>query len=504
MWGPLSYPPLETTVTAPTTSNIEELRARNLIHSPLLRLPYEIVVHILLLVMGDGKRTPTWVAILPTCHCLCQLILSTPALWGRIYCMPPENIFKRFEMAAWSPTEIYVHAHFSKDLKVIGAALDRVRCARQLHRDRIHTLEFHGITDMWPHFSWIFDQPLPNLKHLSVSACMESGIAIPLTDFIVGRHLETLSVDDVEIPASLCCFDNLRNLRVCFSELGDVRPQTLCQLIALLNSSPRLETFSFVHPTVPLRNDGQRRGVATLSHLSSLRLEVPASEVTSILDHLSLPVIDTLTLKPSKLVPADIPLFFRNDLLANRLFKGTPNFPHHTKSAIRMGGFELEGSQIDDWKEICPTMHKMVLLSATELEIIKDQLDEGHWREFARRRPEVRSIVSSYGPENWALSKGLWCALLPDRSRHPTTLFPKLGSVTLKAEHLSTIPSMALRCLRMRSEAGFKLKYLVVQDTSGKIPRVGRQPEEFGSLADVFVYCEAPKYLSEVDRRTVI
>jgi len=476
--------------------------ASNLIRSPLLRLPYEIVVHILFYVMGNEKRKPTLTPILPTCHYLCQLILSTPGLWGRIYCMPPESILKRFELAAWRPTEIYVHAHTPEEVKTVGAALKKVRSTRQLHRDKVHALEINGLTHLWPHFSWIFDGSLPNLRHLSISATTGPGIAIPLTESI-GKNLETLSIRDVRIPA-LHCYYNLRNLRIHFSSTYNMRPPTLCQLIAILKSSSRLETFSYARPDSWPPDTSQPRGVATLSHLSSLRLETCTSEVTSILDHLSPPAIDSLYLNPPGFKPSDIHLFFRNDVLANRLWKGTPNFPHFTSHFVAgMGRFQLHGNQDTDWKEVFSVIREMVPLSMTELGIARDTLDEGYWREFARRRPEVRSIVSSYGPENYGPSKGLWCALLPD-CRHPITLFPKLESVTLKGEHLSTIPPMVLHCLRMRSEAGFKLKRLEVQDTSGKIPRVGRQPEEFRSLADVFEYREAPKQLREVDRCTVI
>ena len=109
----------------------------------------------------------------------------------------------------------------------------------------------------------------------------------------------------------------------------------------------------------------------------------------------------------------------------------------------------------------------------------------------------MRSIVSSYDSKIFALSKGLWRALSPNHPPHPTVLFPKLESVTLKAEHLSMIPSAALCSLKMRSEAGFKLKRLEVQCT-GTLRNVGRQVEDFKPLADVFVYSEAQMRLCDI------
>ena len=429
--------------------------------------------------------TPTWTTILPACHHLRQLILSTPALWGRIYCMPPKNIFRWFELAAWSPTEI--HACGYEDEEEIEAALDRVRSACKLRRGGIHTLEFKSNSSVWPHFSWIFDEPLPNLKHLSIRAKVDLDFTIPLIDAI-GKQLESLSVQGVDVHATSYHFYNLRNLHI-----DDSPTLTMDRLITILESSPRLETLSL--GDWMSCDDAQPRGVVTLSHLSSLRLKVPVWRAASILDHLVSPVIDNLILAPAGEL-SDVRPLFQKDILANRLLKATPNFPHiDSSNTVRMGGFQWEGCLDSEWAEIFLEMCRMVPLSVTEFEMTRDTLDEEHWRGFARRRPEVRSIVSSYECKNFGRSSGLWRALLPDHRDRPTALFPNLESVTLKAEHLSMIPSVALRCLRMRSEAGFKLKRLEVQDTCDKIRHVGRQPEDFKSLADVFVYCEAPTKL---------
>ena len=487
----------EPVAALPTVSPVEEFRARNLIHSPLLRLPYEIVVHILLFAVDDSKRTPTWTTILPTCHYLCQMILSTPELWGRIYCLPPEKMVRQFEMAAWSPTEIYGHFAMEREKGRVKAALDSVGDACQLRCDRIHTLEFCGGIDVWPHFSWIFDGPFPNLKHLSISLVMSPDLAIPFM-VSIGKHLETLSIDNVRIPVSSHLFWNLKNLHVGFSQDRSVRPLTMHQLITMLDSLPLLETLSLshIHPTIPRRGSGQSKRILTLSHLNSLKLTAPVLEVVSILDHLSLPSITSLILDSSDLEPSHLCLLFPDNILADRMFKDTQNFPHFTRSGmVRMGGLQLAPTGSANEQEFFLPMHKMVPFSVNELEIIQDMFDESHWREFARLRPEVRSISTSYEVKNFN-SKGMWCALLPSHRHRSATLFPKLESVVLKVEHLSVVPLLVLDCLRMRRKAGFKLKRLEVQDT-GKIRHVGRQPEDFRPLADVFVYCEDPIKLRE-------
>jgi len=472
--------------------SIEELRTMNRIQSPLLRLPCETLIYILLFTIDDTKQTPTWTAILPTCHYLCQTILSTPQLWERIYCLPPEKMLRRFEMANWRPTEIYAHLFTSKGEENVKAALDSVRDAGQLRRERIHTLEFRGVNDVWPHFSWIFDEPFPNLKHLTVFVVMGPGSPLPLT-LSVGSHLETLSIDNVNIPASSHLFHNLKNLHVGFSQDCNRWPVTLRQLIAILNASPRLETLSMGHIRLntSLHDDRQSECVVTLPHLRSIVLMSPASDAVGVMDRLDLPAITYLTLHLGGLWPSHIPLLFPNDILTNRLLKVTPNFPHFTQSGmVRMGGLQLAVGAGESREEFFFLLCGMVPISATELGIIQDMFNETRWREFACQRPKVCSISCYYDIKNYR-SNGLWRALLPDKSNPSATLFPKLEYVNLKAEHLSMIPSSVLDCIRMRREAGFKLKRLEVQDT-GKLRHAGRQPREFQALADVFVYCEVP------------
>ena len=458
--------------------------------SPLLRLPCEILISILLFTVDDTIRTPAWTIILPTCHYLYQTILFTPQLWGKISCTHPEKMFKRFEMAQWCPTEVYAHLFVWNGEDRIKAALDSVRDAGKLRRDMIHTLEFRGETEMWSHFSWIFDEPLPSLRHLTVSVVMRSGHPIPFTASI-GKHLETLSIDNLSIPVSSHLSHNLRNLHVGFSKDCHSWSMTMHQLIAILNASPRLETLSLERtcPNTSSRSDNQSKPVATLSNLKSLALTGSVPEAVSILDHLNLPSITSLTLDLSDMQPSHFRLFSK-DTLANSLFNITPIFPHFTQSGmIKMGGLKLVRLATDDWRETFLLMSRMVPLSVTELEIIQDTLDKSHWREFACQRPEVYSIPTYHMRS--CRSSRLWRALLPDEDDPSATLFPKLKSVTLKVEHLSMIPRLVLDCLRMRSEAGFRLRRLEVQD-SGKLRHVGRQAEDFRPLVDELVHCVEP------------
>ena len=468
-------------------SSIKESRAGNRTHFPLLSLPSEILVHILFFAMDNTKFTPAWRTVLPTCRYLCETILSTPKLWGRINCIPPKNMFKRFEMAKWSPTEVYAHTFLKRRAEETKATLDRVRDSGLLRCHGIHTVEFSGETDMWARFSWIFDQPFPNLRHLSIRIEKSPDIVTPFT-ISGGTRLETLLLDNVGIPAPPHLFHNLKNLHVGFSTSSHELSLSVHQLITILNSTPNLETLSLrhIHPDVLSSDSGQSNRVVTLSRLNSLELTDYAVEAATVLDRLNLPAINSLVLDLPNLESSHLPLLFPNNVLTNRLFKSAPNFPYKTGETrgMKMGGLRFPSGLPGE--EIFRLLHDMVPLSATELDTTKDTFNESHWREFARERPEVRLICSSYGVKYYK-SNGMWRALLPNHDNRSATLFPELEIVVLKAPHLSFIPRSALHCLRMRREAGFKLKRLEVQD-AGKISHAGRQPEDFMSLADEFVY----------------
>ena len=486
------------TVDAPTNGlSIEELRNRNPLHSPLLRLPHDILTYILPFTMDNTKLTHTWTTILLVCHYLRKTIMSTPLLWGRIYCLPPETMLKRFEMADWGPVEIYAHVLIKEGKERVKAGLDSVRDAARLRRDRIHTLEFHGEPDVWPHFSWIFDEPLPNLKHLSISTALYRRLVIPPSNTLSG-HLQALSISDIATTWPSHLFSKLKDLHMEFSSSFDPPGN---QLITALKASPHLETLSLKcrSPNVLPQSGWQSNRIVELSHLKSLRLVATAPESIFVLTHLKLPAITSLDLDSGTFDLSHLHHVLSGGILPKGLFEAAPNSPYFMGLwPIRIGGLRVTGSRSlgdSELREILLPAHEVVPLSATTLEITQDHFRESHWREFARLRPEVHSISSAYKAKN-SRSIGLWRALMPNKNNPSATLFPKLETVVLKAEHLSMIPRFALDCLRVRSEVGFRLKRLEVHD-GGMLRHIGRQPEVFRSLADVYVYCETPINLRE-------
>jgi len=91
--------------------------------------------------------------------------------------------------------------------------------------------------------------------YLLGSAALYLDFAIPLIESI-GQHLETLSVKNVRIPVSSYQFHNFSKLRI-----SHPPALTIYQLITILDSSPRLETFSlsYRHPVLRWQATDPRR-----------------------------------------------------------------------------------------------------------------------------------------------------------------------------------------------------------------------------------------------------
>ena len=47
------------------------LRLKNWLRSPFLRLPTEIIIHILSYVMEDAEHSSVWWSVFSTCHIMC-------------------------------------------------------------------------------------------------------------------------------------------------------------------------------------------------------------------------------------------------------------------------------------------------------------------------------------------------------------------------------------------------------------------------------------------------
>ena len=163
------------------------------------------------------------------------------------------------------------------------------------------------------------------------------NLAVPLTASI-GKHLETLSVENVKIPASSHLFCKLKNLHVGFSRNRDIRSLTIHQLVPILDSSPRLETLSLRHipPTVS-PNDGRHSKPITHSHLSSLSLTALSLEAALILDRLNLPATTSITLDLEEFAPSHLPSSFHTKFSRTIYSMTPPRISHILLPRARSG-----------------------------------------------------------------------------------------------------------------------------------------------------------------------
>jgi hypothetical protein len=106
----------------------------------------------------------------------------------------------------------------------------------------------------------------------------------------------------------------------------------------------------------------------------------------------------------------------------------------------------------------------LVPSSITSLQVNLPRLDERDWRDFFRTHPEVRSIGCSEVVVE-PMSKSLWNAPSPVQGGVQDISCPSLGSIYLRVEYKEPQRlASSLNCLRDRKTAGFKLRYLNIDD----------------------------------------
>jgi len=178
------------------------------------------------------------------------------------------------------------------------------------------------------------------------------GFPILLT-VSIREHSGTLSIGNVSIPASLHLFHNLKNLHVDLSQACNGWPATMRRLIAILNVSPRLEVLSlgYIGPNVSLHGDKRSKRVAAIFPLKSLALAAPASEVMSVMDHLNLPSIASLTLDLSGLQPSHFHL--SQTTFSRTVHLKTPQNSHISLNRAQSGwGLRLACGATEHWEEM--------------------------------------------------------------------------------------------------------------------------------------------------------
>jgi len=483
------------------------LRFKNWLRSPLLRLPTEIIIHILSFVMENMGHSGVWRSIFGSCHHIYWIMSIATELWWEVDCRWPMAACIAFARSGGNPQAITAHLNSNPAPKVV---LEYWKEQRAFRGDRLHTLELHGIPSDITHFSWIFERPLPRLRHLAIRFSgppTDEGGELPLPDAEVallpvtlqlpmGAPLQTLRLRNAMPPWSSNLFAGLRELYLDFEDCPAPVEISEDELFRFLEASSQLERLSLVEigPRIPAWNnerESTHEQTVKFPSLAFLRLQNSPEVVGYILAHIDTPVITLLRIHSpilSQDVARSLNLVVPDGRVQKRLLQNPPEFRIAITEDEALGSmfvdigslsmsfeFDLNDAEIFS-NAIMAHLQPLVPPSVTALKIDYCGLGWGElgWREFVTLHPEVRSIVCS-NSSGEPMSESLWDAL-SHTGTDAVPPCPKLESISLFDDPATTC---LLNCLLSRRNAGFELEYLRATDV------VDGLSEEFGRLVKV-------------------
>jgi len=471
----------ENEVTAVLIHLKKLLRIKNQLRSPLLQLPAETIIHLLSYVMEDVERARVWQPIFSTCHRIHRIMRTATELWWKVDCTQSRVAHIVFSRSRGDPQVIIADFnpwHYSWNQKA-RKTLDYWRDKQALRGHRLHTLELSGDPPDLAHFSWIFEHPLPRLRHLKIRFFgpldeHDEG-ELPIPDLValqlpMDLPLQTLDLNNATLPWSSTLFAGLRELRLDFKDCETVVDISADELLGVFDASPRLESLSLIQlrPRIPVRNGESQYAptrIAQLPNLAFLKLDNSPESVGYTLIHMSLPAINSLQIRSYVLLR----FFFLTHHLPNRLFPNPPVFsigdteegwPLDSMN-VAIGRFEMQLDFDTDLEEtirgaVMTSFPPLVPPSLVILKLSDSKLSEQEWREFLRSHPKIRSIecLNSSGEPTF---ESLWDALSP-AGTDAVPLCPKLESITLFVSPPSA--PLLLDCLLKRKNTGFTLPRL--------------------------------------------
>lgn len=497
------------------------LRVRNRLRSPLLQLPTETIIRILSFVMAELDTyfyADVWSSIYSTCHRVHEIMCSATELWWKVDYTRARTAHLVLMRSKGNPRVIVSDLRSAHDVKlaVIEELLDHWRDRQGFRGHQLHTLEFFGSSSSFNHFSWIFERPLPCVRHLKIHVTDASGEAefeFPLPDLValelpVNMPLQVLDLRNVMLswPSQSNLLNGLRELRLNFKDFDPpvVIPED--ELFGILGASPQLEHLSLVRVghEVPVKNGEPLeplppKRVLQFPNLASLTLDNDPVVVKYTLAYMNLPVITSLDIR--SFVSWDIAQspkirFFPDDRLPTQLFPNPPKFVIRTigvvgsdsSIVIDIGSIRLcldfplgEGAR--GRSAIMSRIFSLVPQSVTTLKLEYTQLNEQEWRDFFTSHPEVRSIECAEFCQV-PVSKSLWDALSP-AGEDAGVLCPRLESIFFTSYTGNVVFTHLLDCLRSRHTAGFKLRLFKMKDYHQLMTGVHRFPEELYPFVEV-------------------
>lgn len=455
------------------------LQARNWLRSPLLRLPTEVIVHILSYIMVETVHSSVWQPITRTCHHIRKVMCTSTELWRWA-----DFKSDRLATLAFERSQGNLEAIFT-DLEPAGGDWvnqNNWRFCRDnlaLHGHKLHTLDLCGYPFHLADFSWIFERPLPRLERLKIHLEPEwqEGNGSFLWDPVVlqlptNLPLRVLHLCNAILPWSSGLFAGLSELHLDFRGCQGFVEISEEDMLGVFEASPQLETlslFQLLSKVDPVRGYVPTRTVK-FTNLKHLVLDSFARLVAYMLDHMDTPAIEQLKIRgelSSWEVEGSLDYFFSDTCLPDRLFPNPPTFEVwpdcgegiYNSLKINIGNCHIQFDFDMDETEMTSDIIMACILpfvppSVTTLRLDYSRLDEdAEWAEFFLSHSEVRSIEClDSGP----VDESLWDALSPVKMGG-LILCPKLESITLNKKGMS---APLLTCLMERKAVGFGLKRL--------------------------------------------
>ena len=465
------------------------LRFKNQLRSPLLRLPTEIVVHILSFIMENMWDSRVWSPIFRSCHRIHRIMSTATELWWKVNCTRPKTARVALERSKGNPQEVITD--LNSEPAGQKEVLEYWRKQRVFHGHRLHTLKLYGIPSDFAHFSWIFERSLPRLHHLTIYfsgpsddeggefSLPASEIALlPVTlQLSMDMPLRVLRLRNATLPWSSKLFTGLRELYLDVNDCPVPVEISEDELLRILDASPQLEDLSLVQvvPRTPVENNIRQftsGRTVRLPNLASLWLGNSTEVVGYILTHIDTPAITSLQIR-SRVSPQDVlqslNLVLPDDSVQKRLVSNPPVFKIRTTEDLALGStfvtigsfkmwFDFDSNDAEIISDTIIThLQPLVPPTASVLKIGYSglELEELRWREFVISHPEVRSIECS-NFSGKSMSGSLWDALSPTGT-DAVPPCPKLESISLFGNPVS---ASLFNCLLNRMNAGLKLKYL--------------------------------------------
>ena len=470
----------ETRVSTQVLVHVKKLlRLKNRYCSPLLRLPVEVIIHILSFVMGKMGYSYAWKPIFKTCHQIWRIMCETSSLWWRVDASLRRNAQVILMRSNGAPREVVARLLPWDEWDNVGR-VDVLRYWRDrwvLQGHRLRKLDFLALPYVLPIFTWIFKQSLPRLRHLRLHVV--SGLSDPLEGPVAIRlptntSLRTLDLCNVTLPWSSSIFTGLLELHLDFrSVFVSITGE---ELFRILGASPQLERLSLVQLEVrrPISTANSKQFALPIIRLPALNFLKVYNDPQTVgyilaqMDISSLVSLQIFPVAPRTEVVQWINRFFSGTHLSKELLSSPPvlevakQYDISSSLEFTIGSlkiqFPLDVDNIHAIHAAAATCVPLTPSSVASLNLESTKLDQREWKDFFSSHPEVLSVEFIQLTTEPVLDS-FFDALSPGDGG--VVLCPRLESIVLRSTTTEWLEPLRI-CLDQREGAGSKLKRLKI------------------------------------------